>query len=169
MLFLRLPAVQKKMANEFTTWIEQEYQIQIQLDKIKLGILGSFKFEDFLLLDSYGDTLICIEQLNIQASSFSFTHIQKVDIEGLEVSCEYQDSMVDGELYKAIKPFFNSNKQSKYILIDNFWINRASIDYGNDLENHHFRELDLYLKDCRLSSETEFVLSNLNWEMLNGV
>ena len=168
MLLLQIPAVQKKMANEFTAWIENEYQIQIQLDKMKPGILGSLQCEDFLLLNNRNDTLIYIEELKIQALNFSFTHFQKVYLEGLVVNYQYQDSVVDAELYKFFEPFFNSNKQSEPILIDNFWINGANVDFGNERERRSFTDLNLYVKDCRLSSDTEFVLSNLNWEMLKG-
>jgi len=168
MLLLQIPAVQKEMAGKFSTWIEEEYQIKIQLDKMKPGILGGLHLEDVLLLDSRQDTLLYVEELKIQTLNLSFTHFQKVYLEGLVVHYEYQDSLVDADLYKLFEPFLISDQQSKPILIDNFWVNGADVDFGNEREHRSFRDIDLYLKDCRLSSYTEFVLSNFEWEMLEG-
>ena len=40
MLTFRLPSVQKEIANKFTKWIEKEYELKIQVDKIIPSILG---------------------------------------------------------------------------------------------------------------------------------
>lgn len=168
MLLVQIPVVQKKMAKQFSAWIEQEYQIQIQADKIKLGILGGLQWEEVLLLDSQHDTLLYVGEVKIQASNLSFTHFQKVYLEGLVLHYQYQDSLSDAEFYRLLDPLLSSNEPSKAILIDHFWINGANVDFGNQTDRRLFRELDLYLKDCRLSSDTEFVLSSLDWEMLKG-
>ena len=156
------------MAKEFTSWLAEEYQIQIQSDKIKLGILSGLQWSDVLLLDSKHDTLLYVEEVKIQASNLRFNHLKKVYLKGLQLNYQYGDSLSDAELYRYIEPFLNSEKESQALVIDNFWINRARIDVGSKTEQRSFRKLDIYLRDCKLSSMTEFVLSNLEWEQLQG-
>ena len=64
MLTFRLPSVQKEIANKFTKWIEKEYELKIQVDKIIPSILGGFRCNDLFLLDGNNDTLIYIEKFN---------------------------------------------------------------------------------------------------------
>ena len=66
------------MAKEFTSWIAKEYKIQIQSDKIQLGILSGLQWNDVLLLDSNQDTLVFVEQVKIQAANLRFNHFKKV-------------------------------------------------------------------------------------------
>jgi hypothetical protein len=165
---VQIPAVQKKMAKEFTSWLSEEYQIQIQSDKIKLGILSGLQWNDVLLLDSQQDTLVYVEEVKIQASNLSFNHFKKVYLKGLQLNYQYGDSIADAELFRYIEPFLNSKKESKALVIDNFWINGARIDVGSKIEQRSFRNLDLYLRDCQLSSETSFVLSNMEWVQFQG-
>ena len=74
MLIFRLPSVQKEIANKLTNWIEEEYELKIQVDKIKPSILGGLQCNDFLLFDGNNDTLIYIEKFKIQTSNYSFKH-----------------------------------------------------------------------------------------------
>lgn len=165
---VQLPAVQKQMANEFTSWIANEYQVNIQSDKIKLGILSGLQWDDVLLLDSKQDTLLYVEEVKVQASNLSLNHFKKIYLEGLQIHYQFGDSILDAELYRYIEPFFNSDNQQKTLLVDNFLINGGRLDFGNETEQRSFREIDLYLKDCQLSSETSFVLSNFQWEQYLG-
>ena len=165
---VQIPAVQKRMAQEFTSWLAQEYQIQLQSDKIKLGILSGLQWNDVLLLDSQQDTLVYVEEVKIQTSNLSFSHFKKVYLKGLQVNYQYGDSLADAELYRYIEPFLNSKKESNTLIIDNFWVNGASIDVGNKIEQRSFRNLDLFLRDCRLSSQIAFVLSNMEWVQYQG-
>ena len=156
------------MAQEFTSWLAEEYQIQIQSDKIKFGILSGLQWNDVLLLDSQQDTLVYVEEFKIQTYNLSFNHFKKVYLKGLQLNYQYGDSLADAELYRYVAPFLNSKKQSKALEIDNFWINGGRIDVGSKTEKRSFRDLDLFLRDCKLSSETEFVLSNLEWAQFQG-
>ena len=165
---VQIPAVQKRMVMEFTSWLAEAYQIQLQSDKIKFGILSGLQLNDVLLLNNQQDTLVYVEELKIETANLSFNHFKKVYLKGLQVNYQYGDSLKDSDLYRSIQPFMNSGKESKPLRIDNFWINSARIDLGSKNEQRSFRDLDLFLRDCHLSSEIAFVLSNLEWLQYQG-
>lgn len=165
---VQFPVVQKQMANEFCSWIAKEYEIDLQSDKIKLGLFSGLQWDDVLLLDSKQDTLLYVEEIKIKASNLGFNHFSKVYLEGIELNYSYTDSVTDAEFYKYIAPFLTSKKESNPLFIDNLWINGGRIDFGNSVNQYSFRDIDLYLKDCDLSSESSFVLSNLAWKQFEG-
>tara|TARA_B100001741_G_scaffold145328_1_gene119812 strand:- start:1496 stop:5731 length:4236 start_codon:yes stop_codon:yes gene_type:complete len=168
MLIFQLPSVQKEIANKFTKWIEEEYELKIQVDKIKPSILGGLHCNDFLILDGKNDTLIYVEKFKIQTSNYSFNHFNKVYIQDLVLNCDYIDSISNSNIFKAFEPFLISKSNSKPLEIDNLWVNNASIDITNTNKVNSFREVNLYLKECLLSSEIDFVMSNLDFEVVNG-
>ena len=77
MLTFRMPSVQKMIANKFTKWIEKEYELKIQVDKIIPSILGGLHCNDFILLDGNNDTLIYIEKFKLQTSNYSLNTLIK--------------------------------------------------------------------------------------------
>ena len=168
MLIFRLPSVQKEIANKFTNWIEEEYELKIQVDKIKPSILGGLQCHDFLLFDGNNDTLIYIEKFKIQTSNYSFKHFNKVYIQGLVLNCNYKDSISNSNVFKVFEPFLIFEGNSKPLIIDNLWLNNASLDISNTKEVKSFREVNMYLKECLLSSDIDFVMSNLDFEVVNG-
>ena len=119
MLTFRLPSVQKEIANKFTKWIEKEYELKIQVDKIIPSILGGLHCNDFLLLDGNNDTLIYIEKFKLQTSNYSVKHFNKVYIQGLVLNCNYKDSISDSNIFKVFEPFLVSEGKSKPLIIDN--------------------------------------------------
>ena len=74
---VQIPAVQKRMAMEFTSWLAEAYQIQLQSDKIKFGILSGLQWNDVLLLNNQQDTLVYVEELKIETANLSFNHFKK--------------------------------------------------------------------------------------------
>ena len=54
------------------------------------------------------------------------------------------------------------------LIIDNLWVNNASLDISNTKEIKSFRKVNLYLKECLLSSDIDFVMSNLDFEVVDG-
>ena len=168
MLTFRLPSVQKEIANKFTKWIEKEYELKIQVDKIIPSILGGLHCNDFLLLDGNNDTLIYIEKFKLQTSNYSFKHFNKVYIQGLVLNCNYKDSISDSNIFKVFEPFLISEGNTKPLIIDNLWVNNASLDISNTKEIKSFREVNMYLKECLLSSDIDFVMSNLDFEVVDG-
>jgi len=168
MLTFRLSSVQVGIANKFTKWIEKEYELKIQVDKIIPSILGGLHCNDFLLLDGNNDTLVYIKKFKLQTSNYNFKHINKVYIQGLFLNCNYKDSISDSNIFKVFKPFLFSQANSKPLIIDNLWINNASLEISNTKETKSFREINMYSKECLLSSDIDFVLSNLDFEVVDG-
>ncbi|GIR12353.1 MAG: hypothetical protein CM15mP23_09280 [Cryomorphaceae bacterium] len=105
MLTFRLPSVQKEVAKKFTNWIEKEYELKIEVDKIIPSILGGLHCNDFLVLDGNNDTLIYIEKFKLQTSKYSFKHFNKVFIQGLVLNCNYKDSISDSNILKFLNLF----------------------------------------------------------------
>ena len=168
MLIFRLPSVQKEIANKLTNWILEEYELKIQVDKIKPSILGGLQCNDFLLFDCNNDTLIYIEKFKIQTLNYNFNHFNKVYIQGLVLNCNYNDSISNSNVFKVLEPFLIFEGNSKPLIIDNLWVNNASLDISNTKEIKSFREVNMYLKECLLSSDIDFVMSNLDFEVVDG-
>lgn len=167
-LLFQIPSFQKEIANKFTKWVEKEYKVKVQLNRIKPSVLGNLKCYDFTFLNSNNDTLISFKELKIHTSIFRFTHFKKVYIEDLFVNYNYTDSLSDGHIYKAFESLFIPNTESNSIQIDNFLVNNAQLDIGNSIQTKSFRNINVYLKECLLSSDMEFVMSHLEFELLNG-
>ena len=168
MLTFRLPSVQKEIANKFTKWIEKEYELKIHVDKIIPSILGGLHCNDFLLLDGNIDTLIYIENFKLQTSNYSLKHFNKVYIQGLVLNCNYKDLISDSNIFKVFETFLISEGNTKPLIIDNLWVNNASLDVRNTKEIKSFREVNMYLKECLLSADIDFVMSNLDFEVVDG-
>ena len=166
---VQFPAIQKQMAQEFSKWIAEEYDIHLESDKIKLSLLSGLEWEDVLVKGANKDTLIYVEEVKIQTSNLRFNQIKKVYLEGLYVNYQYRDSLNDAELYKYLQPFLTSEKNNGNPLeINHIWINDGRIDIGNAQEQRSFRNLDLYLKEGYFGSDTHFNLSNIEWEQWKG-
>lgn len=168
MFTFRLPSVQKEIANKFTKWIKKEYELKIQVDRITPSILGGLHCNDFLLLDGNNDTLIHIEKFKLQTSNYSFKHISNVYIQGLVLNCNYKDSISGSNLFQVFEPFLASQANTKPLIINNLWINNASLDIRNSKVIKSFRQVNMYLKECLLSSDIDFVMSNLDFEVVDG-
>ena len=168
MLTFRLPSVQKEVAKKFTKWIEKEYELKIEVDKIIPSILGGLHCNDFLVLDGNNDTLIYIEKFKLQTSKYSFKHFNKVFIQGLVLNCNYKDSISDSNILKFFEPFLASQGNSKPLLIDNLLVSSARIDISNTKEIKSFRKVNMSLKECLLSTDIDFVMSNLDFEVVDG-
>ena len=168
MLIFRLPSVHKKIAYKFTKWIKEEYELKIQVDEIKPSILGSVQFNDFLLLDDNNDTLIYIEKFKLQTSNYSFKHFKKVYIQDIVLNCNYKDTISNSNIFKVFEPYLASEGNSKPIVIDNLLVNNGSININNTNKVNSFKEVNLYLKECLLSADVDFVLSNLDFKVVKG-
>ena len=168
MLIFRLPSVHKKIAYKFTKWIKEEYELKIQVDEIKPSILGSVQFNDFLLLDDNNDTLIYIEKFKLQTSNYSFKHFKKVYIQDIVLNCNYKDTISNSNIFKVFEPYLVFEGNSKPIVIDNFLVNNGSININNSNKVNSFKEVNLYLKECLLSADVDFMLSNLDFKVVKG-
>ena len=168
MLIFQLPSVHKEIAYKFTNWIEKEYELKIQVDKIIPSIFGNLHCNDFSILDGNNDTLIYIEKFKLQTSNFSFNHYNKVYIQGLVINCNYKDSISNSNIFKVFEPFFASQGNSKPLIIDNLYVNNSSLDIINAKEIKSFREVNMYLNECLLSSDIDFVISYLDFEVVDG-
>ena len=168
LLLFQITSVQQKMAQEFSKWLNLEYGLSVSSNTIKVGLFSGLVWQDVLLLDSKKDTLVFVEELKITSTDLTFKNFNRLYVEGLYMNAVYTDSIQDSEFYTNLKPFLKKSGRGSPLNIDHVWLNGADINFGNVLEIRRFSNLDLYLKEVVLATESSFVLSNLNWELANG-
>ena len=168
LLLFQIPAMQEKLAVEFSKWTKTEYGLSIASEKIKLGLFSGLVWEEVLFVDSYNDTLVFVEEIKVTTTDFTLNHLNKIYVKGLYVNYTYTDSLVDAEFYQLLKPLLKKSGSSKNLLLDNIWLSDAELKLSNGEETKRFSNLNLYLKDIKLGDNSSFVLSNLNWDIIDG-
>ena len=115
------------MADKFSEWIYDSYNLRIKSDKVKFNLFRGFVFEDLLLLESKGDTLFYIEELKLQTKNLSLSNFDKLYIQGIYVNFRFEDDLKDSD-FSLISSFFETNKSAnlKDIFIDNLIVNNAN-------------------------------------------
>ena len=73
-----LPSVQTKLAGRLTSYLNQTYNTQINIDRLGLNWKGNIDLRDLYIKDHHQDTLIYAGQL--QTSILSFSNLLKTDV-----------------------------------------------------------------------------------------
>ena len=167
-ILLQTSVVQREVASKFTLWLLSTHQIDIDLNKIKIGLLGDVYFEEVLLTGEKQDTLVYVESLKVKTSFFRWSHLSSVYAKGLKLNYLYEEEPETAELYQRIIPLFKASDAQKRIHVNHFWVNGAHLNVGKYSAPRSFRNIDLYAKESRWASEIDLVLSNLEWEILGG-
>lgn len=85
-LLLSLPFVQTRLGNSATSYLQREFDVNIQLEKIDLSILGNVQIENVLILDHHSDSLIYVESL--ESSLYSFRKVMNNNLEFGSISLD---------------------------------------------------------------------------------
>ncbi len=70
-IVLALPSVQTKLGKYATDYLQDEYDVDIEVNKIDLSFFGSVVLKEVLIKDHHKDTLINVEELESSVLSFS--------------------------------------------------------------------------------------------------
>ena len=109
-LLLSLPFVQTKLGNSATSYLQEEFDVDIKLEKVGLSILGNVQFKNVFIKDHHGDTLIYAERL--KSSLYSFKKV-------LNNKLEFGDILLDNFILN-IKTYKNEEYDGLTVFVDKF-------------------------------------------------
>ena len=109
-LVLSLPFVQTKLGNSATSYLQKEFDVDINLEKVDLSILGNVQFKNVFIKDHHGDTLIYAG--NLKSSLYSFKKI-------LNNKLEFGDILMDNFILN-IKTYKNEEYDGLTVFVDKF-------------------------------------------------
>ncbi len=93
---LALPFVQTKLGKSATSYLQKEFDVDINLEKVDLSILGNVHIKEVLIKDHHADTLIYVK--NLESSLYSFTNIMNNKLEFGAISLD--DFILNIKTYK---------------------------------------------------------------------
>ncbi|VAW25677.1 hypothetical protein MNBD_BACTEROID04-1682, partial [hydrothermal vent metagenome] len=72
-ILLSIPAVQTKLGKTATSYLQKEFDVDINVDKVDLSFLGNVQLKDILIKNHHADTLIYVR--NLTTSVFSYRNM----------------------------------------------------------------------------------------------
>lgn len=69
-ILLSIPSVQTKLGKKATTYLQKEFDVAINVDKVDLSFLGKVQLKDVYIKDHHSDTLIFVKNLTTSILSF---------------------------------------------------------------------------------------------------
>lgn len=109
-LLLSLPFVQTKLGSTATSYLQNEFDVSIKLEKIDLSILGNVEFKNVLIRDHHADTLIYVE--NLESSLYSFRKIMNNNLKFGSISLD--------NFALNIKTYKNEEDDALTVFVDKF-------------------------------------------------
>jgi len=109
-LLLAFPAVQTKLGKTATNYLNTEFGVDINIEKVDLSILGKVNFKDVHIRDHHSDTLIYVKFL--KSSIYSFTKI-------IDNKLEFDKISLD-KFKLNIKTYKNETDDALTVFVDKF-------------------------------------------------
>jgi len=69
-IILSIPAIQTKLGKSATNYLQKDFDVAINVDKVDLSFLGKVQLKDVFIKDHHNDSLIYIENLSTSILSF---------------------------------------------------------------------------------------------------
>jgi len=132
-LFLSIPAVQTRLGNRATKWVNNEYGTNINIGKIGLQFNGDVELKDIFIEDYKQDTLININELNTSIISFKNLYENKftfgdIDLDGLTFNLKTYQGDKDTNLDVFVARFDEENPTRGK---SNFLLSSSDVSIGN--------------------------------------
>jgi len=107
---LALPFVQTKLGNSATNYLQNKFDVDINLEKVDLSILGNVQIKQVLIKDHHADTLIYVK--NLESSLYSFKNIINNKLEFGTISLD--------DFILIIKTYSGDEDDTLSIFVDKF-------------------------------------------------
>jgi hypothetical protein len=98
-ILLSIPSVQTKLGKKATTYLQKEFDVAINIDKVDLSFLGKVQLKNVFIKDHHNDTLIFAK--NLTTSIFSYRNIINNKLEFGQISLT--DFILNIKTYKDEK------------------------------------------------------------------
>ena len=117
-LIFQIPWVQNKVAQKATAFLSKEWQTQVSVGKVRLGIFNKIKLDDFYLEDQLGDTLVVAQLLEVNHSGLFMLPFRSIRIESLRlkeatVRISRQEGQADQNFQFILDYFAGGKKEDK--------------------------------------------------------
>ena len=108
---LNLPVVQTRLAKQFATSVNENFQTDIRLERLALGLTGRISLKGVYIGDHHGDTLLYAERLATSAKSIQQLTGGALDFDLLSVSdMSFKVIQYEGESQDAVSLFIKNLK-----------------------------------------------------------
>jgi hypothetical protein len=114
-LIFQIPWVQNKAAQELTKFLSKEWQTEVSIGRVQLGIFNKIKLENFYLEDLDGDTLVYSGNLEVNHSGLFMIPFRQFRIESVKLkNAEVRISRREGQEFQNfqfIVDYFSKGKK----------------------------------------------------------
>ena len=126
---LSIPRVQTFIGEYATNKINKKFNTNIKIERASFDFNGEIKFNNLLVKDHKGDSLIAINQLKSSLTSILNLSNNKLIF----------DRIVSDGLYLKIKTYKNENKSNLNIFVEKFKKNKEKIKKSFELSTENFK------------------------------
>ena len=107
---LSIPSIQTKLGNKATNYLQKDFDVNINVNKVDLSFLGNVQLKDVLIINHHGDTLIYVQNLTTSVFSYGNMINSKLDfgqisLENFEVNINTYEGEVDDALTVFVDKF----------------------------------------------------------------
>jgi len=83
-VLLSIPAIQTKLGKTATSYLQKEFDVTINVDKVDLSFLGNVQLKDVLIKNHHADTLVYVQ--NLTTSVFSYRNMINSELDFGQIS-----------------------------------------------------------------------------------
>jgi hypothetical protein len=163
-LTLSIPVVQTKLGKTATNYLQKEFDVHINVNKVDLSFLGNVQLKDVLIINHHNDTLIYAQ--NLATSVFSYRNMinsklefGKISLSNFEVNINTYEGEIDDALTIFVDKFDDgtvSEKPSGFLLtatslnLSEGYVEVIDANYAND-NPLFFKNIDGTTHDFKIS------------------
>jgi hypothetical protein len=132
-LIFSIPSVQTTLGNKATNYLNEEFNVNINIQKVDLSFLGNVQLKNILIINHHNDTLIYAE--NLTTSVFSYRNIinsklnfGKISLRNFELNINTYKGETDDALTIFVDKFDDGKVSSKP---SGFLLTATSLDLKN--------------------------------------
>jgi hypothetical protein len=173
-LIFQIPWVQSKAAQKLTAYLSDEWQTEVSVGKVTLGIFNKIKLDDVFIEDLAGDTLLKAGRLEVNHSGIFLLPFKRFKIESLRLEDTniyiHRAAGQEQQNFQFIVDYFSKDKKEKkkssrpfrldlrHVYLQNVRFHKPDEVKGEEFDvlvneaEAHFDRFDLAAKRLELAS-----------------
>lgn len=178
LLVLQFDRPQTYLAEKLIHSLENKYNVDLGVQKIKIDFFGRFKIQDILVKDHHQDTLIYAASIGGHLLDLRSLKTKQLSFKNISVSDTWVDDVIyEGETQSSLtifsKKFKNSKKQATpfQLLFTNIKAKNVSYKRGSKIKSIvDFKNISGTIQEVRvIGSAVKVVSTNLSFVDIYGI